>query len=365
MKRKRIVKTDEAGNELPTISLSMRRPVIRAIWVVLLAVVVIAISIGRKRQAKEREALRESQLVEMNETEQSSLPAIEPTPAEDESLASSEGVRIAKIGETVVTLEEILYAWKRMREGERPTSENLERFTTEYMNNVMLAEEARRRGIDEERNHRLETDFYERQLLVQGLLRSVLPEVDDESVQSFYEDNVQSFTAPASAAIEHIFVDTADKATEAGERLAAGEPFQEVARELSLDARSLRGGTQLGRVDAETLAIPFVGPMPGLAARLTQYDDTTTTGPIQSTRGYHWFRVSERAPERAVPLEEIRDEVEMLLRRKQLEAAQAALTAQLKQEIPIEIYEEKISEAVKKAGERRRQSDDGEATETR
>lgn len=263
----------------------------------------------------------------------------------------SSTVKVAKIGDQTVTLEEILYAFKRINASDQPTTEKLEAFTNDYMNNILLSEEAARRGKDGERNFTLEMGFYKRQMLAQALLRSLVPDVDETSTKRYYLEHLDKYQAPSAFNAEHIIVGTKPDAEKVGSRLGGGEDFGKIASEVSLDKNSLPQGRLLGRIESSSEFVPYVGVMPGLSAELAKHDEGYTTGPIQSARGFHWIKIDKKFPPAPAPFEEVKEKVERDLRREQFEGAQKELLAKLKKSIPIEVYEGAIGDAVKRAAE--------------
>jgi parvulin-like peptidyl-prolyl isomerase len=93
----------------------------------------------------------------------------------------------------------------------------------------------------------------------------------------------------------HILVETEEEAGQVLARLEAGETFEDLATELSLDTSSGAAGGDLGWFPRGWMVEPFEEAAFGLAAG-------ETSGPVQSQFGWHIIRVLERDPER--PLEE-------------------------------------------------------------
>ncbi len=93
----------------------------------------------------------------------------------------------------------------------------------------------------------------------------------------------------------HILVETQEEAEQVLARLAAGEAFEDLARELSLDTTSGQEGGDLGWFPRGWMVEPFEEAAFGLAPG-------ETSDPVQSQFGFHIIRVLERDAER--PLEE-------------------------------------------------------------
>lgn len=272
------------------------------------------------------------------------------TPEEEESQSAGGEVRkagtaLAKIGDEIVTVEEVMYAWKRSYPGRTPEAGELNAFTQSYLNSALLAAEARRQKLDESEAHRDELIFIERQLLARDMLKAAVPEISASAVRDYYLKNLDQYVESASVLLDHIVVRESE-AEAVGRRLAEGESFDNVALEVSLDRDVLENGTRLEWVNGEEPFIGQVGIVPGLAKKLTAYDEGITTGPIRSARGFHWFRIAEKRSPAPKPPEEILMEVELDLRRRQLQTAQRDLLRKIRETNPITIYED----AMRKAG---------------
>ena len=271
------------------------------------------------------------------------------TPAEEESQGAGgevrkKGTALAKIGDEIVTVEEVMYAWKRSYPGRTPEAGELNKFTQSYLNSALLAAEARRLKLDESEAHRDELIFYERQLLAREMLKASIPEISASAVREHYLKNLDQYVESASVLLDHIVVRESE-AEAVGRRLAEGESFENVALEVSLDRDFLENGTRLEWVSGEEPFIGQVGIVPGLAAKLTAYDEGITTGPIKSARGFHWFRIAEKRSSAPKPPEEILEEVERDLRRRQLQTAQRELLRKIRETNPITIYEDAMRRA--------------------
>lgn len=104
----------------------------------------------------------------------------------------------------------------------------------------------------------------------------------------------------------HILVETREEADQVLERLAAGEAFEDLARELSTDAASAQEGGDLGWFPRGLMATPFEQAAFGMAAN-------ETSDPVQTQFGYHIIRVLERELARAIEPDDLEAYHRMLL----------------------------------------------------
>ncbi|MGO4938545.1 peptidylprolyl isomerase [Fundicoccus sp. Sow4_D5] len=136
------------------------------------------------------------------------------------------------------------------------------------------------------------------QIYVSNMLQEVVArEVDtsDEAIQSYYDNEY----APTMEA-QHILVETEDEAIAAIERINAGEEFDVVAQELSLDSSAANGGL-LSPFTTGQMVPEFEEAVKSQAA-----GDVTQT-PVQSQYGFHIIKTLNNGEK--APLDEIKEEV--------------------------------------------------------
>lgn len=255
------------------------------------------------------------------------------------ALPAIEGKPLARLGQETVTIEEVLYAWSIYHGNAPAEGPEFERFVHWYLDMVLLADAAGRRGLLQDPGVALELRFRGLMSLYQAEVRQMINSLDDPSsasLQAFYEQTRDRWQTPARATIGHIVVKERRLASEIASEIREGASFAELAREHSLDAKSLPKGYELGVVFAGPDPIPQIGNIPGLAERLLAQRDGYTTGPLQSERGYHIVRVLEKTAARAASLDEVRDQVVEAYQRIALATRQQEEVKRLRAELPIE-----------------------------
>jgi len=106
---------------------------------------------------------------------------------------------------------------------------------------------------------------------------------------------------PAQAHVRQVLVDTHDQALAARQRLAAGEDFVEVSRELSRAPNAADGG-ELGFFDQGSLT-------PEIDEVIFSLDAGSFSDPVQGPSGFHIFQVLEVVPEGPPNRDEVNKEV--------------------------------------------------------
>lgn len=134
-------------------------------------------------------------------------------------------------------------------------------------------------------------------------------EVTDEALRAYYEEERARFETEEQRHARHILLtgdgDDALAEQEANavmERLAAGEDFEALARELSADGGTGQQGGDLGWVGRGLLAGPFEDAL--FAMELGAVE-----GPVQTNFGYHIIRLDEVRAGNVQPFEQVRDEL--------------------------------------------------------
>ena len=146
--------------------------------------------------------------------------------------------------------------------------------------------------------------------------------VTDAEVAKAYETRKDELVVPEQRRLRHLVASSEADAAAARARLAAGQDFATVAREISLDGSTKDSGGDLGLRAAADLEEPFrtqafSAPAGGLF------------GPVQTRFGWHVGQVNEIVPGRALAREEALGPLrEQLVAEKKL-AAQRAFVAKL------------------------------------
>ncbi|MFW6180935.1 MAG: peptidylprolyl isomerase [Spirochaetota bacterium] len=270
----------------------------------------------------------------------------------------------AKVGGDIVTIYEFNKAYEQARFTAElmgdPTPEKRE-ILDELINNRLLENEARRRGIfitDKEldeviqsvkKEHNLTDQEFQQKLeqenlTVQDLKESYRMEmlktrfinqlgaasyqgVSPEEIEAFYQnpDNRRLFTVPAQVELSQIFIPVPpevsyqeavvlkEKARSLHRQLQEGASFAQLAREHSQAPNNTEGG-RLGSFTREQLQM-FMRPED--IETLFALEPGEVAPPIRLADGYYLFKLTARQEQKLLGLEEARDRIRSyLLRRK-------------------------------------------------
>ena len=143
--------------------------------------------------------------------------------------------------------------------------------------------------------------------------------VTDADVEAAYEDRQSEFSSPEKRRISHILVPLAQDASpevvamaeaeiaKVQERLAAGESFAKVAKEVSKDPAAAQGG-DLGLFEQGAMLPEFE------EAVFNQLNKGEVSGVLRTQFGLHLVQLNEVVPANVKPLSEVRDALAERLR---------------------------------------------------
>lgn len=196
---------------------------------------------------------------------------------------------------------------------------------------------------------RMDTDEAEVRLMIaKGMaIRSLIEKevagdvaVSEAESRTFYDAHPDYFKQPERVKASHILIKQTPEATEsekkaaqkkieaARQRLAKGEAFAGLAREISEGPSAPRGG-DLGTFGRGQMVKPFETAAFALAPG--EISDVVTT-----RFGLHLIKVNEKLPEATVPFEEAKDRIVQNLTQQKKQAALEAYLQKLRQTATIE-----------------------------
>ena len=166
--------------------------------------------------------------------------------------------------------------------------------------------------------------------------------VKPEQVTDFYAKNPDQFKQPERVRASHILISVpkgADAAAKAAARtkaegilkdVKAGKDFAALAKEHSQDPGSGQNGGDLGFFQQGQM----VGPFNDVAFKLPP---GTVSDLVETEFGFHIIKVAEKQAPRAVPLDEVRPQLEQYLERQNREQQTDAFIDGLKMKGKVEI----------------------------
>jgi peptidyl-prolyl cis-trans isomerase C len=229
----------------------------------------------------------------------------------------------ARVGSAILTREEVQ---KRMAiEGLNPEREN--EFIENWINEELLVQEARREGIEKTEELKWEIEKIEKQYIINQLVEKTFAEkisVNDSNILDYYEKNKSMFVVEEDEVhLFHVLSKSPADAESAMQQIRAGRPFEQVAKERSIDPFREKGGDMgfVGRNDI----------IPELSRIAFSLPDGNISPILKSNQGYHIIKVVKRHVKGETrDLSEVKDEIAQRLRVNNERAIYLDLLYQLK-----------------------------------
>ena len=128
----------------------------------------------------------------------------------------------------------------------------------------------------------------------------------DEEIKEFYNRNIDIFVQPERVRLLHIFVSSREGAEAVLTRLATGEDFAEIAKEVSLDLETKDLGGDMGFVEKDEIK--------GALAEIAFILKPGHVSPIIETEeGFHIVKIEERMPAKKTTVSKAKSSIERFL----------------------------------------------------
>jgi parvulin-like peptidyl-prolyl isomerase len=165
--------------------------------------------------------------------------------------------------------------------------------------------------------------------------------ISDDEVKAYYERHMKDM-ANVQVRASHVFIaipDGADatavkekhaQAEKILERAKAGEDFAKLARELSDDAATRAEGGDLGYFGKDMLP-------KAIEEMVFAMKPGEIRGPVRADRGFHVIKLVDRKTKDSKPLDEVKDDIRMQLRQKDMERQTKIYLAELRKKSLVDI----------------------------
>ena len=134
--------------------------------------------------------------------------------------------------------------------------------------------------------------------------------ISDEEISDYFKENKDMLGEPEQVDARHILVETEEQAKDIREKLEAGEDFEKLAKEHSMDQGSKEAGGELGVFGKGEMVKEFEEA----AFTLKPHE---ISEPIKTEHGYHIIEVLEKKETKEAKFEDVKDDIkEILLQQK-------------------------------------------------
>jgi hypothetical protein len=268
---------------------------------------------------------------------------------------------LARVGERVITLGDFAAVLERMNALDRPRYLNPEmrrKLLEEMIDVELLAQEARRRGLDK----RPEVEEAIRQILREAALaeaRRGMPQPADigaDKVRAYYERNAEQFREPERRRVSAIVLDDPDKAKQVHAKaraLARPEDWGALFHEHSLTAPKERSATpadlvgELGIVgppgDSKAASDAVPAPVQRAVFELTELGEVHASV-VEAEGRYFVVRLSGRVPGHTRSLAEVERVIQGAILQELIDARERELDEKLRARFPVTIDEQALAQ---------------------
>ncbi len=226
---------------------------------------------------------------------------------------------LCRIDDMTVTVPEFESLWTSFLRQHTLEDESVRaiakgKFLEQFIEESLIIVYAKQQGIDQDADYQGLLENTRRKLLVGYTLEKTLYSnitVSEDDLTSWYFKNIKEFTIPAKVHVRHILTRTHDEAEQAAERIASGEKFEIVAREMSIHSSRIDGGFlppfSRGTYDKSFEEVAF------------QMNVGEISKPVKSDLGYHIIEKVGESPLQLISLNEVHNEIrnKILQQRKQ------------------------------------------------
>jgi peptidyl-prolyl cis-trans isomerase C len=200
------------------------------------------------------------------------------------------------------------------------TKDGQKQFLDRLMRRELLVQEAAKQKVEEQPEVAEQIQAFRHELMLRTLVQREIGEkikVEDKDVEAYFQANADEFSGDTIRA-RHILVGTEDEAKQVLDRLnTKKENFEEVAKTTSRDTFTASKGGDLDYMGREQM-------IPEFAKAAFALKPGEVSGPVKTPFGYHLIKLVDRKKGKAMPFEQVKDQLKRrLLEQKQGERFQA------------------------------------------
>jgi len=210
-------------------------------------------------------------------------------------------------------------------QGHPDSPERTQAIKEELINREVLAQAAKKRGIDKEPDVQMQMDMARQAVLVRALFENEMKQhpVSDADLEKQYNEFKASM-GTNEYKVRHILVDKEDDAKAIIAQLDKGGDFAAIAKEKSKDPGSKDNGGDLDWGPAGRYVKPFAD-----AVQATPKGTYTKT-PVKTDFGYHVIKVDDVRPLKVPTFAELKDRFKSRAQQEQIQKMVADLRSKAK-----------------------------------
>lgn len=216
-------------------------------------------------------------------------------------------------------------------------------FVVEYLiERHLLAQYAVKEGIADTEEYKRRLALYQAKALRDAyFFQKIRPEVTEEDIRKVYDEEAVKLAETERVRARMILVGSEKEAQDILARLAAGEKFEDLAKQYSLDGSKDYGG-DLGYFTAAEMVPEF-----SKAAFALKVGETSQ--PVKTDFGWHIIRLEDRKQGAAQPYDQVKAAIRNVLLRQKVGEVMQKIRAASKVELIDEDLKKYAEEAAKAA----------------
>jgi peptidyl-prolyl cis-trans isomerase C len=159
---------------------------------------------------------------------------------------------IAKVGNKSITQDDLQTEMQALPPEAKmffQGPEGISRLVDEIINKEMLYLEAKKRGLDKDKEFQRQLEEFKKLTLINQLLQKEMEtasKISDKEIKDYYDKNKDEFTINNQVRLSQIVVKSDEEAKKVYERIQKGEDFSKIASEMSQDKLSAKSGGDIG-----------------------------------------------------------------------------------------------------------------------
>lgn len=197
-----------------------------------------------------------------------------------------------------------------------------EKIKQELINREVLVQAAEKAGLAKKDDVKTEIDMARQGILVRALMTDYLEKnkISDAAIQAEYNKAKAEQGNEKEYQVRHILVEDEKTANDLLKQINGKKAkFEDLAKKNSKDPGSAERGGDLGWLPADTYVKPFADAVTSLKK------GEITAKPVQTQFGWHIIQVQDSRPVQFPPLEQVRPQIEEMLRQQALASYQESL----------------------------------------
>jgi peptidyl-prolyl cis-trans isomerase C len=253
----------------------------------------------------------------------------------------SGGEVLAKVGNREITRQMLEHIIATINEENRVpflTPDGRKKILDEVVSFMLFAEAAKAQGIDKEPAIKTRLDYLQAEYLAREYFRRYLaktPPPSEETLISYYKDNLSEFKPPEEIKARHILVKTEAQANKILDELKSGKDFIELAKKNSVDPAAANGG-KLELPDGRDW-LPKGTFEKSFEHILFKIPQGQFGGPIKTQFGWHIVKVEDKRQPETPSFVQVRSQIKNKLEEQKNSEVHGRVTEELKKSIPVTI----------------------------